>query len=107
MQARSHRLKRRSTTKGLLLFFIIVALILTALTVWLAFGAEPNYDALNVMARVTEVWYGGLAVVVAFYMWKAKNENRHKYSQQWLTDVGEKYGWEAAARFAEIDLKGD
>ena len=99
--------KRRSTSKMLLLFFIVVALVLTALTVRMARSAEPNYDALNIMARLTEVWYGGLTAVVAFYLWKAKNENRHKYSQQWLTDIGEKYGWEAAARFAEIDLKGD
>ena len=103
---RRHR-KRRSTSKVLLLFFIVVALVLTALTVRMARSPELNYEALSVMERLTEVWYGGLALVVAFYMWKAKNENRHKYSQQWLTDIGEKYGWEAAARFAEIDLKGD
>lgn len=101
-----HR-KSRSFTKRLLFLFVGVALVLTALTVLLAFMPEPNYDALNVMARITEVWYGGLTVMTGFYIWKAKNENRHKYAQAWLNSIGEQYGWEAAARFAEIDLKGD
>lgn len=98
---------RGSFTKKLLLFFIAVAIVLTTLTVILAFRDEPDYNALNVMATVTATWFGGTTVFTGFYIWKAKNENRHKYAQAWLNDIGEKYGWEAAARFAEIDLKGD
>lgn len=99
--------KKRSFTKNLLVFFIVVALILTYLTVRLAFRPEPNSSALNTMEILTSTWFGGTTVFTAFYIWKAKNENRHKYAQAWLNNIGEQYGWEAAARFAEIDLKGD
>lgn len=102
-----HRKKKRSFTKALLIFFIIVTLTLTAMTVRLAYRPEPDYSALNVMATITATWFGGTTVFTGFYIWKAKNENRHKYAQAWLSDIGEKYGWEAAARFAEIDLKGE
>ena len=97
-------IKKRSFTKCLLILFIAVALALTVTTVLAALAERSGAETL---ARVTEVWYGGLSVVVAFYLWKAKSENRHKYSQAWVNDIGEKYGWEAAARFAEIDAKGD
>jgi hypothetical protein len=40
-----------------------------------------------------------------FYYWKAKNENRAKYAQKFLTQFAEKYGADTALRAAEIVLK--
>ena len=41
----------------------------------------------------------------AFYIWKAKNENRAKYAQEFVCKIADKYGVEAAALFAEVVLK--
>lgn len=96
-----------SFTKKLLVFFIAVAVVLSCVTVYLAFQPDASYEGLSVLSTITVTWFGGTTVFSAFYVWKSKNENRHKYAQAWLRDIGEKYGWEAAARFSDIVLKGD
>ena len=40
-----------------------------------------------------------------FYVWKAKNENRAKYAQRFLSEIAEKYGIESAALIAETVLR--
>ena len=99
-----HTKKKKSFTKRLLIFFILVALVLTGLTVKAAFRADGSAD---VLARITEVWYGGLTVIVGLYIWKSKNENRYKYGQMWINSIADKYGIENAARFFETTVKGD
>lgn len=46
-----------------------------------------------------------VAAVNAFYLWKAKNENRAKYAQQFLEKFAEKFGADIAVRMADIVLK--
>lgn len=40
-----------------------------------------------------------------FYLWKAKNENRAKYAQQFVLEFADKYGFEAAVQIAQIVLQ--
>ena len=47
----------------------------------------------------------GLTTVTSFYMWKAKNENRAKYAQEFIQKFADKYGIEEAIRIADIVLK--
>ena len=103
-RASTHASKKTSFTKRLLVFFIVVALMLTFLTIKAAFRADGSAE---VLARVTEVWYGGLTVIVGLYIWKSKNENRYKYGQMWINAIADKYGIENAARFFETTVKGD
>ena len=49
--------------------------------------------------------WGEVTAVNAFYLWKAKNENRAKYAQKFLDDFAEKYGADTAVRMAEVVLK--
>lgn len=46
-----------------------------------------------------------ISVYSAFYLWKAKNENRAKYAQQYITDIASTYGIDMAIRMAEVVLK--
>lgn len=107
MSKTSKHRKETSTSKKLLLFFYGVALLLTLTAVRMANLPEPNTEAVSIMARLTEIWYGGTTLITGFYLWKARSENRNKYSQLWYEKIAEKDGWEAAARFAELVTKGD
>ena len=57
------------------------------------------------------ILFSALAIVFpicgmnAFYIWKAKNENRAKYAQIFIEKLADKYGAEAAALFADTVLK--
>lgn len=104
MNSRHTRKKKGSFTKKLLMLFIVAAAILTILTVKAAFRGDGSAE---ILARVTEVWYGGLTVIVGLYIWKSKNENRYKYGQMWINAIADKYGIENAARFFETTVKGD
>lgn len=46
-----------------------------------------------------------ISVYSAFYLWKAKNENRAKYAQDYITLVANTYGIDMAIRLAEVVLK--
>lgn len=48
---------------------------------------------------------GALATGIAFYFWKAKNENRYKHCQRIMEEWAEKYDVETAMRLAETILK--
>lgn len=96
--------KKRTFTKKLLILFIGVALFLTALAAGLAVVCPEN-AALGYIEALAGVWFGGTTVFTGFYCRKSERENKNKYSQQWIADIGEKYGWEAAARFAELTIK--
>lgn len=106
-KAKPTRLEDMSFSKRLLLFYIVTALVLTALTIILAYCPEPDSGALTTMERLTEIWFGGTTAVTGFYLWKARSENRNKYTLLWYEKVADKYGWEAAAQFSEIVTKGE
>lgn len=46
-----------------------------------------------------------ISVYSAFYLWKAKNENRAKYAQKFITELTEQYGADIAIRIAQLVLK--
>lgn len=72
-----------------------VALIITALACASNEGAQVALP--YSWAEVT--------AVQAFYLWKAKNENRHKYAMQYVDQIARDHGMEAALRVAEIVLR--
>ena len=71
-----------------------VALILTALAI-----------LLEGLCIVLPYCWGEVTAVQAFYLWKAKNENRAKYAQKFLKQIAKEWGEETAVRMAEIVLK--
>lgn len=46
-----------------------------------------------------------ISVYSAFYLWKAKNENRAKYAQEFISSVANTYGIDMAVRIADVVLK--
>lgn len=78
-----------------------VALILTLLAVVLPlFGVSID----GIQTALPYSW-GEVTTVQAFYLWKAKNENRHKYAMRYVDKIAERYDIETALRVAEIVLK--
>ena len=75
-----------------------------ALTLVCIVGSFKGYDMNNVTTLAGLAW-GELTAAHCFYYWKSKNENRAKGVQALVRDMAEKYGTDAAARFAEIIYK--
>lgn len=94
-------MRRIETTKKLLVISWATAITLTALTVLFPFWELPT-DGLQI---VTPLAWAEVTALNGFYLWKAKNENRAKYAQQFVEKMADKYGVDAAALFAEIVLK--
>ncbi len=94
-------MRRIETTKILLVISWATAITLTALTVLFPFWELPT-DGLQI---VTPLAWAEVTALNGFYLWKAKNENRAKYAQQFVEKMADKYGMDAAALFAEIVLK--
>lgn len=46
-----------------------------------------------------------VAAGLAFYYWKAKNENRAKFAQKFILEFADKYGIDMAIRIAEMVSK--
>ena len=78
-----------------------VALVLTTLSVILPM---MGYSIEGIITALPFSW-GEVTVVQGFYFWKSKNENRSKYAQLFVKQIGEKYGFESAMRMAETVLK--
>ena len=93
--------KRIETTKILLVISWAAAITLTALTVVFPLRDIPT-DGLQI---VTPLAWAEVTALNGFYIWKAKNENRAKYAQEFIEKIADKYGAEAAALFAEVVLK--
>lgn len=78
-----------------------VALLLTLLAVvfpLFSVSIEGIYIALPLSwAEVT--------AVNSFYLWKSKNENRHKYAMRYINKIADEHGIETAIRIAEIVIK--
>ena len=88
-------------SKKLLVFSWAVTLILTAITIWLSLKGLST-DALYIIAPLA---WAEATTQTGFYHWKAKNENRAKYAQQFLKEISQEWGPETAIRMAEIVLK--
>jgi hypothetical protein len=58
----------------------------------------------GVIASLPYSW-GEVTGVQGFYLWKAKNENRHKYAMKYMDKIASKFDPDIAIRIAEIVLK--
>lgn len=88
-------------SKKLLIFSWIITIIITLLSVLLSVNALPM-DAMVVVLPLT---WAETGTATAFYFWKSKNENRAKYAQKFLRDVGKEWDADTAIRISEIVLK--
>lgn len=88
-------------SKKLLYFSWGITIVLTLLLICFSLKMLP----LDALAIVTPLSWAETGTATAFYYWKAKNENRAKYSQMFLRDYTEQWGSEIAIRMAEIVLK--
>lgn len=76
--------------KGLAIMFgsaILLTIIIVLLTILRA------YD-LTVIGEVCTALWGAVGAYSAFYLWKSKVENRHKFAQAWVSEMADKYGIE-------------
>ena len=88
-------------SKKLLIFSWTVTLSLTGLHIWLSLNGLPT----DAMCIITPLAWTESTTQTGFYLWKAKNENRAKYAQRFLREIGKEWGPETALRMAEIVLK--
>lgn len=88
-------------SKKLLYFSWAITLILTSLLVYNSVVSMP-IDGLLAVASLSWTETG---VSTGYYYWKAKNENRAKYAQNFLKEVANEWGVDTAMRMAEIVLK--
>ena len=89
------------TTKILLLSSWAAAILFSFLTVIFSIR-EISTDGLQI---VTTLAWAEVTALNGFYVWKAKNENRAKYAQRFISEIADKYGIESAALIAETVLK--
>lgn len=78
-----------------------VALILTALAALLPLW-QVSID--GICTALPYSW-GEVTACSGFYLWKAKNENRHKYAMKYVDKIARQHDLETAVRIAEIVLK--
>lgn len=88
-------------SKKLLFFSWGVTLVLTAILIIFPIKGW----AIDGLVVVVPLSWAETGTATAFYYWKSKNENRAKYGQMFLQQIGEKWGPEVAARMTEIVLK--
>ena len=92
---------KNETTKILLMLSWAVTLIFSALAaLFPVFGISA--EGVGVIAPLA---WAEVTALNGFYVWKAKNENRAKYAQRFLSEIADKYGIESAALIAETFLK--
>lgn len=78
-------------------WLIISGAFSALVTALCAFGINIEPLALASYAEVT--------ACTAFYFWKAKNENREKYTKRMIDKYADKYDIDTALRAAELILK--
>ena len=81
------------------------AAALTAVVTIFTFAAVWKTGDLSPLAYLIPAVFGELATATGFYYWKARNENRAKYTQEFVKSFAETYGIEAAIQLAETVLK--
>ena len=98
---RMKTLSKIQTSKLILLVDFIIAITLTGVVVFAAFRQID----MGYVVTVSACWDAQLTAAVAFYYWKAKNENRSKHAMQLVKDIAEQYGIEHAVNLANVVLK--
>ena len=92
---------KTETTKILLMLSWAVTLIFSALAaLFPVFGISA--EGVGVIAPLA---WAEVTALNGFYVWKAKNENRAKYAQRFISEIADKCGIESAALIAETVLK--
>lgn len=77
-----------------------VALTITSLAIVLP---ACGLDGTGAAEALPYTW-GEVTAVQTAYLWKAKNENRHKYAMKYVDSIAGKYDIESAIRIAEVVL---
>jgi hypothetical protein len=88
-------------SKKILIFSAALAALVTVTGVVLACAGL----AVDLMMVIIPLSWTPLDLAIGFYFWKAKNENRAKYQQKFITKWAKEYGVESALRAAETVLK--
>lgn len=88
-------------SKKLLIISGCITIIVSLVAVWFSIKSLAM-DAIVVILPLT---WAETGTATAFYYWKSKNDNRAKYAQKFLRDIGSEWGIDAAVRVAEIVLK--
>lgn len=91
-----------TTTKIIVFVDLSIALILNAIVVYGVFWGAVDMTPLTILAGL---WDGQLGLVIGFYLWKSKNENRSKHAMSLVRELADKHGIEAVTQLAEIILK--
>jgi len=89
-------------SKLLLLCLVALSVVLCAVCVMMKVVFHDDVTDLTTIAAASfaiDGTWGG------FYFWKAKNENRAKYAQEFVREFAEEHGIDAAIRLAEVVLK--
>ena len=88
-------------SKKITLLSWAVALLLTLLAVLFPLF-NVSIEGINMALPLS---WAEVTAVNSFYLWKAKNENRHKYAMRYINKIADEYGIEISIRVAEIVLK--
>lgn len=79
----------------------LVALVLTLLAIIFPLC---NLSIEGICIALPLSW-AEVTAVNGFYLWKAKNENRHKYAMRYVDKIAKQHDIETAIRMSEIVLK--
>ena len=92
---------KTQTSKLILIVDFLVAFLLAIAVI---IGAYLDKD-MSQVAAVAIGWDAQLAAAVAFYYWKAKNENRSRHAMKLVEKLAEQYGIENVIQLAQTILK--
>ena len=96
-------MKKATTSKRLLAVSYTSAIALSLLVVFGTFCcAGPELGSLTVVCGCA---WAEVGAATGFYYWKAKNENRSKYTMDLIKQFAKDYGIDSVARLAEVILK--
>lgn len=97
-----HEKHPRTKTERTKLFLEVMATALTILAVASVFLRMDGAVYLEAMAGA---WLAAASVFHVLYAKKESRANSQKYMEKWVEQTADKYGADAAARFAEIVLQ--
>lgn len=89
-------------SKVMLLIQTGMSVLLVFICVWIKVKLQLDVSDLLSIATASFAMDGAWG---GFYLWKAKNENRAKYAQQFVLDFADKYGPDIAIQIAQVVLR--
>lgn len=89
-------------SKVMLLIQTGMSVLLVFVCVWIKIKLQMDVSDLLSIATASFAMDGAWG---GFYLWKAKNENRAKYAQQFVLDFADKYGPDIAIQLAQVVLR--